>query len=86
MTSNYPPGVTGFEPAISGYDSTTEPDHREAYCENEDCSDFQILAEREVDLTKEFSHGVVYESWEWTCPTCKVTGEFNSEYEESDQD
>ena len=43
MASNYPPGVTGFEPQIAGYDSSEDIDHREASCQNDECVEFDNM-------------------------------------------
>jgi hypothetical protein len=42
MLSNYPPGVSGNEPQIAGYDEKDFEDGREASCQNEECPEFEI--------------------------------------------
>jgi hypothetical protein len=82
MTSNYPPGVSGFEPEIVGRDSREDIDHREASCQNDECVEFDKLEEREIILTKEYSsHNVIFEFWTYKCPTCGTSADFESEYE-----
>lgn len=70
MSSNYPPGVTGNEPEIAGLETDYATDLRECACDNEECTLFQQHEEREVTVTSEHAHRVVYESWDWTCPSC----------------
>ena len=84
MSSNYPPGVTGFEPEIAGYDSREDIDHREASCQNDECAEFDKLEEREITLVKTYAHRVVYESWTYTCPACGKSADFQSEYDFDD--
>lgn len=87
MASNYPPGVTGFEPQIAGYDSSEDVDHREASCQNDECVEFDITDEREIVLKKEYgSHNVVFEYWTYTCPVCKTSADFEREYEDDGYD
>lgn len=87
MSSNYPPGVTGFEPQIAGYDSKESVDHREASCQNDECVEFDDVKEREIVLTKEYaSHNVVFENWSWACPTCGLSSDFEREYEDDGYD
>jgi hypothetical protein len=87
MASNYPPGVTGNEPQIAGYDSSEDIDHREASCQNDECAEFDKTEEREILLTKEFrSWNVVYESWKYKCPVCGNESEWDSEYEDDGYD
>ena len=87
MASNYPPGVTGFEPQITGYDSSEDIDHREASCQNDECAEFDITEEREIVLTKEYtSHNVVFEYWTYKCPTCGTSADFEREYEDDGYD
>ena len=81
MSGYYPEGVTGNEPQIAGRDTTEDIDHREASCQNDECVEFDKLEEREIVLTKEYAHGVVYEFWTYKCPTCGTSADFESEYE-----
>jgi hypothetical protein len=86
MASNYPPGVTGFEPQIAGYDSSEDVDHREASCQNDECAEFDKLEEREIILRKEYAGSVVFEYWTYTCLVCKTSADFESEYEDDGYD
>lgn len=87
MSSNYPPGVTGFEPQIVGYDSSENVDHREASCQNDLCAEFDKIEEREIVLTKEYgSWNVVFEYWTYTCPVCKTSSNYEREYEDDGYD
>lgn len=82
MSSNYPPGVTGFEPEIAGYDENEFEDGREASCQNDECSEFDIVEERMVDVTRWYTHGtVVNERWTYKCPKCGTSADFESEWE-----
>jgi hypothetical protein len=68
MASNYPPGVTGFEPQIAG---TRESESlQELDCGNDECD-----ACYEVPSFEEYSHGEVTWFAEWICKEC---GEENS--------
>jgi hypothetical protein len=87
VSSNYPPGVSGFEPEIAGYDESEFEDSREASCQNEECSEFDIIEERMVDITRWYTHGtVVNEQWTYTCPKCGLSSDFESEYEDDGYD
>ena len=87
MASNYPPGVTGFEPQIAGYDENEFEDAREASCQNDECSEFDIVEERMLDVTRWYTHGtVVNEQWEYTCPKCGDKSSYESEYEDDGYD
>ena len=68
MASNYPPGVTGFEPEIAG--SNEVEGDRDLECGNEDC-----LYEQSVVSFEEYSYGEVTWNAEWVCNKC---GEENS--------
>ena len=68
MTSNYPPGVSGFEPEIAG---TLESESvQELDCGNDECD-----ACYEVPSFEEYSHDTVTWTAEWVCNQC---GEENS--------
>lgn len=87
MSSNYPPGVSGFEPQIAGYDENEFNDARECSCQNEECSEFEILEERDVYVTRWYTHRtVVNEQWEYTCPKCGNKSEWDREYEDDGYD
>ena len=64
MLSNYPPGVTGFEPEIAGYEEWSEKRECEAtvYDENDNESfcDFRGVVDGWVDGEK----------LRWDCPKC----------------
>jgi len=61
MSGNYPPGVTGFEPQIAGYDEAEGTQEVECECG----------WTGEVPTTEEYSHGEVTWYAEWKCPKCK---------------
>lgn len=87
MLSNYPPGVSGNEPQIAGYDEKEFEDGREASCQNDECSEFEITEERMVDVTRWYTHGtVVNEQWEYACPKCGDKSSWESEYEDDGYD
>jgi hypothetical protein len=68
MSSNYPPGVSGFEPQIAGGDETEGEQDLE--CGNEEC-----LYEQCVGTFEDYGHGEVTWTAEWICDKC---GEKNS--------
>lgn len=87
MSGWYPPGVSGNEPQIAGYDSSEDIDHRECSCQNDECEEFEKTEEREIVLTKEYgSFNVVYESWTYVCPKCGNSSDWDSEYEDDGYD
>lgn len=71
--SNYPPGVYGGEYAISGPDAEFDDD-REVSCQNVDCTEFDKYLEANV-LVQAYRDE---EWWDWTCPVCNKTTEFES--------
>ena len=75
--SNYPPGVTGFEPQIAGYaeyDGT-----QEVSCGNDPC-DYTL----EVGTTEIYSHGIVEWAAEWKCPNCEQENSQEGWYDPND--
>lgn len=74
MSSNYPPGVTGFEYQISGGD--TQDGVQELEC---DCGWVG-----EIDTQEDYAMGIV--SWfaEWKCPSCDESHTSDGEYDPSD--
>lgn len=78
--SNYPAGVTGNEYQIAGADAEYT-DERTVSCWNDECSQFEIELDAEVDI----SSYRYQEWWNWTCPECKSQRDFERdipEYEE----
>lgn len=87
MSSNYPPGVSGSEPQIVGYDENELEDLRECACQNEECSEFEKYEEHMVDVTRWYTHRIVVnEQWEFTCPKCGDKSEWDREYEDDGYD
>ena len=77
MASNYPPGVSGFEPQIAGYDEREV--EREVYCTVETCREFEsevIVLCTEVATSREVY--TINGHRFWTCPAC------GTEHEEYD--
>ena len=66
MASNYPPGVSGFEPEIAG-PADERDEYREVQCEDEDNCDF---AGEVNGLAIYWSYDTV--DFEWTCPVCSI--------------
>lgn len=60
--SNYPPGVTGFEPQIAGYDESSGPD------EEFECDHCEFAGTVETILVYVERYTIVQE---WTCPECE---------------
>lgn len=77
---NYPAGVTGRELQIAGPDAEYTRE-RTVSCWNDECSQFEIELDAEVDI---WSYGSE-EHWTWTCPACKITRDFD-EYIYPDDD
>jgi len=75
--SNYPPGVTGSEPEIAGYDE--KDGLQEVECGNDPCT-YTL----EVGTTEVYSHGIVTWYAEWTCPSCNESNEKEGWYDPSD--
>ncbi len=86
MASNYPPGVSGFETQIAGVDSKLTVDHREASCQNDECTEFDKTEERQVDLETYYEYGTAYETWNYTCRACGRQAGFDREFDLSDED
>jgi hypothetical protein len=84
MSSNYPPGVSGNEPEIAGFDVAHEMDHREVACDNEECTEYQQHAEQFVEVAREYQTYVLFESWEWTCPKCGDKTSYDDEIDYDD--
>ena len=77
--SNYPPGVTGFEPEIAGYD---ERDNiREVDCGYDPCR-YAL----EVPVTETYSHDVVQWYAVWVCPSCNEENEKEGWYDPNERD
>jgi hypothetical protein len=68
MTSNYPPGVSGFEPQIAGANESESI--QELNCGNDECD-----ACYEVPTIEDWAHDTVVWFAEWVCIKC---GEENS--------
>ena len=68
MSSNYPPGVTGFEPQIAG--ARESESIQELNCGNDECD-----ACYEVPTIEDWAHDTVVWFAEWVCIKC---GEENS--------
>lgn len=79
--SNYPPGVTGRELQIAGPDAEYTGE-RTVSCWNEDCTQFEIERDEEVDI---WSYGWE-EHWTWTCPECKSKTDFDQALPDSDDE
>ena len=78
--SNYPPGVTGFEPEIAGYDE------REALREV-DCGYDPCRYALEVPVVEVFTgHDVVEWFAVWTCPSCNEANEKEGWYDPNERD
>ena len=76
--SNYPPGVTGFEPEIAGYD---ERDNiREVECGYDPCR-YAL----EVPVTETYSHDVVQWYAVWVCPSCNEENDKEGWYDPNDR-
>ena len=73
--SNYPPGVSGFEPQIAGYDEREVM--CEVYCPVDECSEFsgQVLC---TEVSTSRGDHLIYGNRYWTCPAC---GENNEEFD-----
>ena len=69
--SNYPPGVTGNELEIAGPDAEYTSE-RTVSCWNDECSQFEVELEVEVDIRSYRSE----EWWNWTCPECKISRDY----------
>ena len=82
MMSNYPPGVSGFEPEISGYDEREI--EREVYCPEETCSEFEsevVVLCVEVETSR--GYYTINGNRSWTCPACGTDHEeFDVELED----
>ena len=78
--SNYPPGVSGFEPEISGYDEREIL--REVYCTVDGCSEFEgIVLCTEVETSR--GYYTINGNRSWTCPACGTDNEeFDIELED----
>ena len=63
MTSNYPPGVSGFEPEIAGAHESESL--QELDCGNEECD-----ACYEVPTIEDWAHDTVVWFAEWVCNKC----------------
>lgn len=64
MSSNYPPGVSGWEPQIAGYDEYESTLDTE--CWNDECPKFEVTVEADVDVwVDRGTHRYTYK-----CPTC----------------
>ena len=77
MTSNYPPGVSGFEPEIAGaYESESL---QELNCGNDECD-----ACYEVPTIEDWAHDTVVWFAEWVCNKCgdenSRVGWYNSQH------
>jgi len=75
--SNYPPGVSGFEPQIAGYDE------RENIMEVE-CGYDPCRYALEVPVTETYSHDVVQWYAVWVCPSCNEENEKEGWYDPND--
>jgi hypothetical protein len=65
--SNYPPGVTGNEFAIAGWDSETDETRDVQECTNDECSaDWEGAITVEGVLTRYYRDVIFF----WTCPVC----------------
>jgi hypothetical protein len=74
--SNYPPGVSGNEPAISGYDESDGVQDLECECG----------FSGEIPTFEVYEHGVVYWTADWTCPDCSESYSSGGEYDPADYD
>ena len=75
--SNYPPGVTGSEPEIAGYDE--KDGLQEVECGNDPCT-YAL----EVGTSEVYSHGIVTWVAEWTCPSCNESNSAEGWYDPND--
>lgn len=67
--SNYPPGVTGFEPEIAGYDE--RDNRRTVTCSHDDTPHYVEGDEFEGDVAgTEYIVPCYAIVFEWTCPVC----------------
>jgi hypothetical protein len=79
--SNYPAGVTGNEYQIAGADAEYT-EERTVRCDNEECSQFEIEIDAEVDI-----QSYHYEEWwSWTCPECKTSADYEGAVREFEQE
>ena len=69
--SNYPPGVSGFEPQIAGYDER-EVD-AEVDCSVDECDFFGTTSCTEVSTLR--GDRLIYGNRYWTCPACDENNE-----------
>ena len=78
--SNYPPGVSGFEPQIAGYDEREVM--REVYCPVDICSEFEVVVLcTEVETSR--GYYTIIGNRSWTCPACGTENEeFDVELED----
>ena len=77
MSSNYPPGVTGMEPEISGYDE--KDGLQEVECGWDPCR-YAV----EVGTSEVYSHGIVTWVAEWKCPSCTEDNSTEGWYDPND--
>lgn len=70
--NNYPPGVTGLEPQIAGYDS------RDGGDVDLECEECEFAGT--VESTEILVDGMVIK--EWTCPECEH--DYSEEYDPRD--
>ena len=69
--SNYPPGVSGFEPNIIGYDER-EVD-TEVDCPADECDFLGTVSCTEVSTSR--GDYLIYGDRYWTCPACGTDNE-----------
>ena len=74
MSSNYPPGVTGFEPQIAGYAESEGTQELDCDCGHT----------MEVDTSEDYSHGTVTWIADWTCPKCNQSNSREGWYDPND--
>ena len=75
MSGNYPPGVTGFEPQIAGYDEADGAQELECACG----------WVGEVPTTEYISMGEVTWYAEWICPKCKESNSNEGWYDPNER-
>ena len=77
--SNYPPGVSGSEPQIAGYDE--REGLMEVSCGYDPCT-YTL----EVGTSEVYNHDIIEWVAEWKCPNCGEDNSTEGWYDPNDRD